>query len=112
MADALGGAALVVLLSEYETHPLAVLEAVALGRPVLVAATPGLAELAERGLAVSIALDSSAEEVAAAVLGQLENPHVPRVPQLLSWEECADLHLRLYRRVCDERRALEARHRH
>jgi glycosyltransferase involved in cell wall biosynthesis len=112
MADALGGAALVVLLSEYETHPLAVLEAVALGRPVLVAATPGLAELAERGLAVSIALESSAEEVAAAVLYQLDNPHVPREPRLLSWEECADLHLRLYRRVCDERRAMEARHRH
>ena len=44
MAEELSQAALVVLLSEYETHPIAVLEAVALGRPALVAATSGLSE--------------------------------------------------------------------
>src|SRR4051812_38437542 len=42
---------LVVLLSEFETHPLTVIEAVQLGRPVLVADNSGMRELAERGLA-------------------------------------------------------------
>ena len=41
--------ALVVLFSEYETHPLAVLEALSLGRPALVADTSGLSELARTG---------------------------------------------------------------
>ena len=58
MADEIARSSLVVLMSEYETQPLAVLEAVALGRPVLVADTSGMTELAERGLAVAVPLDT------------------------------------------------------
>ena len=39
----------VALLSDYEAHPVALLEARALGRKVVVAATSGLTELAEKG---------------------------------------------------------------
>jgi glycogen synthase len=102
MASELGRAALVVLLSEYETHPLAILEAVALGRPALVADTSGLSELAERGLAVAIPLDSEPGEVAAAVLEQLESPHPPSAVPLPGWDDCALSLLRLYERVLDE----------
>src|SRR5919204_3051776 len=56
MASELSRAAVVVLLSEYETQPLAILEAVALGRPAVVADTSGLTELARHGLAVAIPL--------------------------------------------------------
>src|SRR5262249_39706137 len=50
MARLLLSASLITLLSEYEAHPLAVVEALALGRPVLVTDTSGLGELAQQGL--------------------------------------------------------------
>ena len=49
MARLVGRAALVVLLSEYEAHPVAVTEARSLGRRVLVAETSGLIELVTAG---------------------------------------------------------------
>ncbi len=88
MAEKLSQAALVVLLSEYETHPIAVLEAIALGRPALVAATSGLNELASQGLAQAIPLESTPRQVAAAVLDQLRKPHVPPQFELPTWDDC------------------------
>jgi glycosyltransferase involved in cell wall biosynthesis len=99
MATELSQAALVVLLSEYETHPIAVLEALALGRPVLVADTSGLSELAERGLARAIPLHSTAEQVAAAVLDQFSQPLVPPSIDLPTWDECAAGLLALYQTI-------------
>lgn len=99
MAEEIGRVALVVLLSEYETQPLAILEAVALGRPVLVANTSGLTELAERGLAVAVPLDSGPDDLAAAVIRQLESPNVPPTTPLPTWDDCTDSLLRLYDQV-------------
>jgi glycogen synthase len=99
MADALASTALVVLLSEYETHPMAALEALALGSPVLVAATSGLQELADRGWARSIPLKSSPESVARAVINQLEDPLLPDNVELPTWNDSADGLLKLYERV-------------
>jgi glycogen synthase len=99
MAAALSRAALVVLLSEYEAHPIAVVEALALGRPVLVAATSGLRELAERGLARAIPLESTSGEVAAAILDQLERPLAPTSFDLPTWDDCAADILAIYRGI-------------
>jgi glycogen synthase len=99
MATELSRVALVVLLSDYETQPIAVLEGLALGRPALVADTSGMSELAERGLARAIPLDSSPAEVAQAVLAQLRNPVVPRDVRLPSWDECAASLEKLYASV-------------
>jgi glycosyltransferase involved in cell wall biosynthesis len=90
---------LVVLLSEYETHPITVLEAVALGRPALVAANSGLSELAGRGWAKAIPLNSSPRQVADAVLQQLRQPLVPPRISLPTWDECADRLYALYQQV-------------
>ena len=46
MARAVAGASAVALISEYEANPLAVMEALALERRVLVADTSGLSEIA------------------------------------------------------------------
>jgi glycogen synthase len=89
-------AALAVLLSDHETQPQAVLEALVLRIPVLVTHTTGLAEMAERGLVRSIPQRSGSAEVAAAVLEQLENPYVPEELNLPTWDECADRHHALY----------------
>ncbi len=96
MAETLARAAMVVLLSEYETHPMAALEAIGLRRSVLVADTSGLSELAEQGWARAIPLDSSPEQVAAAVLAQLENPCAPPDITLPTWDDCANQLYDLY----------------
>lgn len=97
MAAALAQATLVTLLSEYEAHPIAVMEALSLGRPVLVADTSGLHELAEQGLVRAIPLNSSEEEVATAVIQQLEYPLVPPQFSLPTWEDCAQKLQEIYR---------------
>lgn len=99
MANRLARAALVVLLSEYETEPIAVLEALALGRPVLVADTSGLSELAAKGLARAIPLASTPDEVASAVLDLLSNPPSPQPIHLATWDECADNLAALYESI-------------
>src|ERR1051326_8286249 len=87
MANELSRAALVVLLSEYETHPIAIFEALALGRPALVADTSGLSEIARRGLARSVALNSSPETVARAGGEQLREPLLPGDVSLPTWDD-------------------------
>jgi glycosyltransferase involved in cell wall biosynthesis len=104
MARELSKVGLVVLLSEYETQPIAVLEALALGRPALVADSSGMTELAERGLARAVPLRSSPEQVAAAALDQLCRPLAPQPLKLPTWDDCASGLLALYESVLQERR--------
>ena len=99
MAVELSKSALVTLLSEYETHPMAALEAIALGRSVLVADTSGLSELAQRGLARAIPLNSTSDQIAIAVLEQLNRPLVPPSVDLPTWDECAADLVRLYHTI-------------
>lgn len=96
MAAVLSQAALVTLLSDYEAHPVAVMEALALRRPVLVADTSGLRELAQRGLVRAVPLASTTEQIASAVLDQLGQPSAPEVAQLPTWDDCAAQLLALY----------------
>lgn len=97
MAELLQRISLVVLLSDFETHPLVALEAAAAGRRLLVADASGLAELAADGFARAIPLDESAKGVGAAVIEELDKPPQTKRPQLASWDECADELLALYR---------------
>ena len=90
MAQLLSQASLVALLSEYEAHPIAVMEALALGRPVLVADTSGLREIADQGLARMVSLRSTPEEIALAARQQIEEPVVlPAHLALPTWDDCA-----------------------
>jgi glycogen synthase len=99
LARELSKAGLVVLLSEFETHPIAVLEAVSLGRPVLVADTSGLRELAQKGLARSIPLKSTETQVADAIVQQLDQPYRPPEVNLPTWDDCAAGLLSLYNSI-------------
>jgi glycosyltransferase involved in cell wall biosynthesis len=86
------------LLSEYEAHPVAVMEAVGAGTKALVADTSGLSELGRAGLATTIALDATPEQVAATVLALAAAPtRVP--PRIPTWDDCAEQLHRLYREV-------------
>lgn len=99
MASLMARIGLVVSMSEFETHPLVVLEAVASGSVPLVADTSGLHELAEDGLATAIPLGSSREELARAILQRLDNPRPAPTVRLPTWDDCASGLLGLYRDV-------------
>jgi glycosyltransferase involved in cell wall biosynthesis len=89
---------LVTLLSEYEAHPVSVLEAAGLGRRVLVADNSGLRELAEQGLATAISLRCSDRELGEAMVELLDRPP-PAPAELATWDACAERHAELYGRV-------------
>ncbi|HEY2054355.1 MAG TPA: glycosyltransferase, partial [Solirubrobacterales bacterium] len=99
MANLLGGVSLVVLMSEFETHPLVALEAAAARRRLLVADAGGLAELAAAGFGRAIALDSPPEAIAAAAIEELAKPLPENVPNLTTWDDCAAALLNLYEEV-------------
>lgn len=96
MAELLGQVSLVVLMSEFETHPLVALEAAAAGCRLLVADSSGLAELAEDGFARAVPLDESPAELAIAVAEELAKPAPTKRPKLSSWDDCTASLLALY----------------
>ncbi len=110
IADVLGGAGLVVLLSEYEAHPVAIVEALALGCRVLVSDTSGLREIANKGLCRSVPLKASSHDIAQAMAEELLHPHTPAELSLPNWSSCADRLLDVYERIvidADRRPACE-----
>jgi glycosyltransferase involved in cell wall biosynthesis len=97
IADLLGHAALVVLLSEYEAHPVAVMEALSLGRPVLTSDTSGFKELARKGLVRAVPInDSSPEDIAQAMREHLSSDPPTASVALPDWNDCADRLLAVY----------------
>jgi len=100
MLSILSRAGVVALLSEYEAHGIAVMEALSLGRPVVVATTTGLTELAERGWARGIPLQSDPWTIARALIAELDGP--PRqLPDLPSWDDTAAELAAVYRQVAN-----------
>ncbi len=99
MATTVAAADVVTLLSDYETHPIAALEALALRRPVLVTDTSGSAELAAQGLARAIPLQATPQQLAQAVIEQVRNPLMPAKLDLPTWDDCARELLLLYRGI-------------
>jgi glycosyltransferase involved in cell wall biosynthesis/GT2 family glycosyltransferase len=99
MAALLATVSLVVLLSEFETHPLVALEAAAAGCRLLVADAGGLAEIAEQGLGRPIALDADPGEVARVAIEELDKPPPEDLPKLISWDEAAERLAELYREL-------------
>ena len=91
---------LAVLLSDYEAHPVAVMEALGLGTRVLVAATSGLAELGRAGLATVVDRDATSAEVARAMAEAIDLGRWRSAPLIPSWDECAAQLRAEYERAC------------
>jgi glycosyltransferase involved in cell wall biosynthesis len=85
----------VVLMSEFEAHPVAVVEAIALGRKAVVADTSGLSELAAEGLAVAVPLDSTPYALAQVLADVARRPD-PVAPNLPTWDDCVDEICQMY----------------
>jgi glycosyltransferase involved in cell wall biosynthesis len=89
MADMVAASDVVTLLSEYEAHPIALTEALFLKRPVVVARTSGLTELADEGLVTGIELDASVKQIADAIDATIGTTPPPiTIP---TWEDCVDI---------------------
>jgi glycosyltransferase involved in cell wall biosynthesis len=89
LSHLVGTADLFVLLSESEAHSVAVLEALALGVPVLVANTSGLADVVAAGLASGVPLVSTAEELATAMHRAARHGIAPAIEALPTWDATA-----------------------
>lgn len=96
MATLLRRASVVTLLSEHEAQGIVVLEALALKRPTLVAATSALNEFANRGLARAVSAERSPAEVSAAILREFRDPLTPGDVTLPEWDDCAEALRLLY----------------
>ncbi|NKN00799.1 glycosyltransferase family 4 protein [Rhizobium leguminosarum] len=99
MADLLSSAALVVLLSDYEAHPVAVMEALSVKAPVLTTDTSGFRELAEEGLVRSIPLNASPDFTAREMLAAMDAGPISIETKLPDWDDCTDRLLKVYGRV-------------
>ncbi len=93
-------AAAVVLLSDYEAHPVAALEAIALRRPVLASCTTGFREMAARGLVRGIDPASEPAVIAAEMLDLIDSGRSERTTQPATWnwnwDDCTGALLALY----------------
>lgn len=88
MGERMAAASVMTLLSDYEAHPVAVMEALTAGTPAVVSRTSGLTELADMGWVVGVDQDATAEATAAAIARQLDDPVLPDPAVLPTWETC------------------------
>ena len=101
MAKELASAQVLSAMSDYEAHPVAVMEALTLGVPVVGVDAAGIGDLVEEGLVTGVAADASAETIAAALARAMaEGPRVrDDAVDLPTWENCADQLADVYRTV-------------
>ena len=101
MGHLLRRAALVISFSSFESQGIGVGEAIALGRPTLVTDATALSELVRQGLAQGLALGSTSQETATAILTALATPPQPMVAALPTWDDCATGLAHTYRAALD-----------
>lgn len=95
MADSLGRAAVVAALSEYEAHPVAVMEALTLGIPTVGLVTAGIGDLVEDGLVRAVPKDASPAAIARTLVAALEGVaagegrRASGSPRLPTWDAAA-----------------------
>jgi glycosyltransferase involved in cell wall biosynthesis len=99
MAKLVTRAALVVLLSDYEAHPVAVMEALALKRRVLVADGSGLQELVDHDAVECVDRRAKPQQIAHAIMVQLAKGPLQTVTALPSWDDCAERLGSVYQQV-------------
>ena len=97
LTSLLKSAALVVLLSDYEAHPVAVVEALSVGRRVLVNNASGLQEIADQGLARATDQSAAASEIADAMIEELSAGASIHTAELPTWDDCATRLIQSYR---------------
>jgi hypothetical protein len=89
MAESLGEAAVVAALSDYEAHPVAVMEALTLGIPTVGLNAAGISDLVEDGLVEGVPGDASPTGIARTLVEVLERKRVSSSVRLPTWDMAA-----------------------
>lgn len=100
MATALASASVVAAFSEYEAHPVAVMEALTAGRPVVGYDVAGMADLVEDGLVYGLAPGSAPSEAANALVSAMRGP-VRTMSDLPTWDDCATSLIDVYSSILE-----------
>lgn len=103
MAAALGEASVVAAFSDYEAHPVAVMEALGVGRPVVGYACAGVGELVDEGLVLGVTPGSSPPDAADELVRAMTRESVRAVPTLPTWDTTADQLAVAYRQMLHRR---------
>jgi glycosyltransferase involved in cell wall biosynthesis len=90
MATALAGSCVVAALSDYEANPVAVMEALSVGCPVVGYDVAGIGELVAAGWVRGVPRDAPAVAVARELVTAMSSPSLVDGAQLPSWDSCAD----------------------
>jgi glycosyltransferase involved in cell wall biosynthesis len=90
MAESLGQAAVFAALSEYEAHPVAVMEALTLGIPTVGLAATGIGELVKDGLVKGVHRDASPATIADALVAAMDNSYTIGPAILPTWDIAAE----------------------
>jgi glycosyltransferase involved in cell wall biosynthesis len=90
MAESLSRAAVVTALSEYEAHPLAVIEALTLGVPTVGLDTAGIGDLVEDGLVRGVPMHAPPTTIAEILIAALEDRNMSDPAELPTWDIAAD----------------------
>ncbi len=96
MAGALAEASVVAALSDYEAHPVAVMEALSVGRPVVGYDIAGIGDLVTEGWVWGIRPGSSAATVAQTIVEAISARPLVDPAQLPTWDDCAKQLMRVY----------------
>jgi glycosyltransferase involved in cell wall biosynthesis len=90
MATTLAESSVVATLSDYEAHPVAVMEALCAGRPVVGYDVAGVGELIAEGWVRGVARGAPAAIVAQELVKAMASPSLVDNALLPSWDSCAD----------------------
>jgi glycosyltransferase involved in cell wall biosynthesis len=96
MAEALAKSSVAVALSDYEAHPVAVMEALSAGRPVVGYDVAGIGELVTAGWVRGVTPDAPANTVARAIVEAMSSPCLVDPAELPTWNSCADQLAQIY----------------
>jgi glycosyltransferase involved in cell wall biosynthesis len=90
MAAALAEASVVAALSDYEAHPVAVMEALSVGRPVVGYDVAGIEDLVANGWVRGVIPGAPAASVARQLIEAMSSPPSVDIAQLPTWDSCAN----------------------
>lgn len=90
MATALGEASVVAALSDYEANPVAVMEALSVGRPVVGYDIAGIGELVAEGVVSGVAPGSPTSTVAKQLLDAMSAPPPTHARESATWDTVAE----------------------
>lgn len=90
MATAMAEASVIAAMSDYEAHPVAVMEALSVGRPVVGYDIAGIGELVVEGLVQGVTPGAPSFTVAEQLLKAMSSPTPAALPELPTWDTSAE----------------------